>query len=597
MFLSNELSDGESYLDKAYSTKESRHITKWANGAAGSLVDIENEYVLRFVDYYYKPGKDDDDDYWRKIHPKTEDELTCPVVAEGIVVFWLKYRNQNNIAQIFEDYYDFCLQQYIKKEEKSMDAWERDLPREFAKGRHLKKELKRIEKSEAIYPYLDEKDVGVIKQLTNNYINFVRKKGKDLYPPQYTKGSEKIEAFLYTYETTARWCVDWICDEYNLPPMGPLHGDGGLKKEKNQDWYFRQHFKIETRYIRWGFQDFERRDIYYKNSEMMEQINVNLNNLPNREARIRYVIKLLSSFKEFAEPFYPMGRIKEWEQSIEEHKKCKSDWEKVADDAVDEETGKPLNPKKQMEACESFIESMKADIKYWNEKARKLYDICQEAIADNKRDEEVPIEYCLEVFWSTMIHFYRRLTALLLTYKIKLMDVQKMCGVYLNWCADLTDYVDEKYVPNYDYAKQLLSEIEKENQQTNNEESYQNEGHRKTDIFDPRLNEKKIAAAIKKLDRKGLGDIKFTFAVHNCLESLNWLVDSMDTHFVAWMKKRRLIKMKTKDLKQAAEESRTKEVEDSLLDVFQETNEETGLPKDKIEFYNRIDAKLINDGR
>ena len=77
--------------------------------------------------------------------------------------------------------------------------------------------------------------------------------------------------------------------------------------------------------------DFETRDLYYKNSEIMEEINVNLGKCLDQDARVRYVIKLLSSFKEFAQPFYPMGKIKEWKQSIEEHKKWKADREKVAD--------------------------------------------------------------------------------------------------------------------------------------------------------------------------------------------------------------------------------------------------------------------------
>lgn len=452
--------ENESYLDIAYSSRCNVHITFWANNAFGSMIDILNNNELRFVDYYFKSGKKDNDYDVRKIHLTEDDELACPVVAEGIVVYWLRYRDQKGSAQIFEEYYEQCKQCYIQEEEKSLNAFERNLPREFAKSWHLTYEVDRIEKSEAIFPYLSEKDVKTIKKLTGYYINFVRKKGKELFPPQYTEGSEKTEAFLHVYETTAKKCVEWICDEYNLPPMGPHHGEDSGKLILDYEWYNNHHNNIEPRYIRWGFLDFEARDLYSKNSDIMEEINVNLSKCIDQDARIRYIIKLLSSFKDFAQPFYPMGKIKEWKQSIEYFKKSKTDWEKVDDDAVDEETGKPLDPKGQVEACEKEIISMEADIKYWNEKARKLYDICQKAIYNQKVGEQVSMELVLECFWREMITFYRRLTALLLSYKLKLMDIQEKCGVYLNWYVRLPDYVDEKYVTSYDYAQQLLREVE-----------------------------------------------------------------------------------------------------------------------------------------
>lgn len=591
----NNLNKEKTYLDIAYSTKEERYATRWANNAIGSMVDVLGDGVLRFIDYYYEPATDGKDMVLQSNHTE-EEEMTCPIVAEGIVVYWLKYRNQKGVPQIFEEYYNQCMQRYVQKNERMLNACERDLPREFAKRWHLTYEMGRIDWSEAIFPYLNKEQVDEIKKLSDYYFNYIRKKAKELFPSQYTLGSEKIEAFLHVYETTAKKCVDWICDEYQLPPMGPHWGEDRGRQILNHDWYENNHNKVEPRYIRWGYMDFETRDIYYKNSEIMEEININLGKCLDQDARIRYIIKLLSSFKEFAQPFYPMGKIMEWKQSIEEHKNWKTDWEKVADDAVDEKTGKPLNPQEQVEAYEETIAEMEADIKYWNEKARKLYKICQEAIYQQKVGEYVSMELCLEGFWRTMIRFYRRLTALLLTYKLKLMDIQIKCGVYLNWEVHLTDYVDGKYVTSYDYASQLLNEIEGIN--TLDDEEGENEGskNRKTNVFDYRLNENKIAGVVKELNRYGLGQIDFTYAVHDCFESIDWLSDTMDTHFVAWMKKNKIIKMKTEDLKKAKFDSRSEEVQERLLRILQEKNNETGNSKDKIYFYIKADAQLINDG-
>ena len=63
-------------------------------------------------------------------------------------------------------------------------------------------------------------------------------------------------------------------------------------------------------------------------------------------------------------------------------------------------------------------------------------------------------------WWSLMITFSRRLAAVVLTYGIKLMDIQEQCGIFLNWRFMITDYVDHKFVTSIDHAKKLLTDIE-----------------------------------------------------------------------------------------------------------------------------------------
>lgn len=57
-------------------------------------------------------------------------------------------------------------------------------------------------------------------------------------------------------------------------------------------------------------------------------------------------------------------------------------------------------------------------------------------------------------------NFSRRLAAVILTYGIKLMDIQEQCGIYLNWHFMITDYVDHKFITSIDHAKKLLTDIE-----------------------------------------------------------------------------------------------------------------------------------------
>lgn len=448
-------------LDVACSTANCVNLTWWANGKYGAIVNHLDDDVLRFVDYYNNPDAKEEENRIRKIHLSEEEELACPIVAAGIVVYWIMYRNSSlGTKEIFENYYAKCLNRYIEKEKKSLDACDRNIPKEFAQRKHLQAELKRMEQSEAIYPYLKQEDIDQIKEMTNYYVKYVRDKSKKIYPPSYSPGFEHEEPFLKTYEGPARLCLDWICKEYDLPPMGPLWGCSS--KVIKQEEFNHRHKIEEPRIIRWEVEDYDeiRKDLFYRDSALMEEININLANCKDQEDRIRYVIKVLSYFKYFAMPFYPNSQISEHESSIEDHKKALSYWEKVDKDAVDEESEEPLHPEEQINACKKTITKMEADIKYWHEKSDKLYRICQDAI-QNSKDENPSIELCLFIYWSDMIRFYRRLTALLLTYKIKLMDVQKKCGIFLSWCVEPFDYVDDKYVPNYEYARSLLNEIEK----------------------------------------------------------------------------------------------------------------------------------------
>lgn len=117
------------------------------------------------------------------------------------------------------------------------------------------------------------------------------------------------------------------------------------------------------------------------------------------------------------------------------------------------------------------------------------------------------------------------------------------------------------------------------------------------DVLNDRLSATKIVQAIKGTQRHDLGEIDFSFAVHNVLESLRWLNDTMDTHFMAWMKSQGIIKIMTKNLKKAKSNLNTQKVEKELKNTFQTINPDTGNPMDKLEFYKRKDAKLINNGK
>ncbi len=173
----NELNQGETYLEKPHLFDPNcKYIIHWANEKYGAMVDLNNNNVMRFVSYHYEQDTEDSDYDIREKYLTKDDELTSPIVAEGIVVYWLKVlQEQFSTTQIFNSYYDKREKEYIQQNEKALDAWKRNLKREFYEN-HLQQIQQQIIVSENIYPYLFEKDVNRIKELEANYLEFVKSK-------------------------------------------------------------------------------------------------------------------------------------------------------------------------------------------------------------------------------------------------------------------------------------------------------------------------------------------------------------------------------------------------------------------------------------
>ncbi len=156
-------------------------VCKWENGEYGSMVDINDSNVLRFIDYHFEEGSDDESKELVTEHLTEQDRQKCPKVAEGIVVFWLKWCVDNSLqydtAKLFDDYYDKCFNDYLRFEKRTFDYWKRknQIPLEFAK-KHVSDELEKIVISRDLSKYLPKQDMDLINDLTTNYISYVRDK-------------------------------------------------------------------------------------------------------------------------------------------------------------------------------------------------------------------------------------------------------------------------------------------------------------------------------------------------------------------------------------------------------------------------------------
>ena len=448
----------DSLLHKISVNKNFLQVTdQWSNDALGAIVDIRGNHEYRFIDYIVSENT------IRNKYRTDDEKLQCPIVACGIVGYWLKYKDSQNIKTIFNNYYDLCEKQYEANHENEPDAWERNLQYEFASKHHIREEKHLIKQSEAIYPFLTESDCKTIHHITSNYLKFSRTRRKDATPTHIPPEKIIEETFFAAYSLGggAYECIDWFRHKYDMHIMGPHNfSDRNTTRKLDGRWETWYNEELPENIIE-EYEDFDDSVLVYKNGGMMEEIQNNLEKCSSRDDRFRYIASLLQPFRDFAEAFCPIGSIHERENSIEHIRTDLAYWQTVPEDTVDPDSGEPVNPKAQIEACRSIIDTYQKDIQYWKELERKFYDFAQRGLNQEFQDGDNPeMCKCLGAWWSLMLTFSMKLAALALTYGIKLMDVQEHCEIYLKWHFDLTDYVDDKNISTYEQAKQLLENIE-----------------------------------------------------------------------------------------------------------------------------------------
>lgn len=433
----------------------------WLTGQTGEIVDLKGDCIFRFIDFI-------DNGELRLKHTTEDSKLACPIVACGFIGFWLHHKDDMGVKAIFEAYFKFRLEEYEKAHEYDDDAWERDLKREFICRYHISSEKKWIKTSEALFAYITECDKKKVNSVSLNYLKFARSKRRELYPPNHPSNRIIEDTFLDAYRMggPAYECMEWMRIEYNMPNMGPHWHDGGKTRKELLSGRWKEHHEIFIpEYVAEEYEDFNDGVLMYTNGGLMDEINENLKNSPTHDDRVRYIISLLQPFKEFAAAFYAKELIDERKRAIVECQKDMKSWENVVEDAVDERTGKLLEPAKQIEACKQFIDEYEQDIKYWKQVEEDFFWLAQHGLgAGHYRTFrcEVNDQMCkyLGGWWKLMITFSRRLAAVALTYGIKLMDIQEQCRVYLNWHFTITDYEDHKFITSVDHARKLLLEIE-----------------------------------------------------------------------------------------------------------------------------------------
>ena len=197
----------ENYLDDIYKPGVNHCFRLWANGKYGSIYDLENNCVLRFIEVpdgtHYKYKEED----WKQ---------KSPILASGIVVWWLLYRRSKSVLDIYESYCQMRMAQYKAQREKDADSWKCDIEDEFFNKEWLDIERKCVYESQALFGFVSEQDGKEIQDIINNYWSFIK----------HTKLLSKVSSHMNS---------DNLLElEYKILDILSLHGNEIDTSKKNE---------------------------------------------------------------------------------------------------------------------------------------------------------------------------------------------------------------------------------------------------------------------------------------------------------------------------------------------------------------------------
>lgn len=262
-------------------------------------------------------------------------------------------------------------------------------------------------------------------------------------------------------------CIDWIRYTYNLPPMRPTKR--GKKKQLQEEWV-RYYEEVLPKEILKATEAFNYSVIYNDDSPLINEIEANLNECQTDAQRERYLFSLLKPFGRepngcgIARVFTPIAEVNQLNEQIGKYEKNKADWQTMPQDKpLKDVNGKPCGTtQEQVEACNRSIERLKEQIEWELHVNTRFCDLICGGGKNAKWMQENTVEHCLHTFVGVKKIFANRLDALLLTYGINLMKLQKESGLYLKEQRLETDVID--YIGSKELAQKYINALPKEPQ-------------------------------------------------------------------------------------------------------------------------------------
>lgn len=445
-----------SLLERIITEGSAESSTTWQNKATGIIAnDEEDETTFRFYECT-------DEEIDGMSPCLTDEEMEqYPVVACGIVGKWIHLRDEDDISEIFDTYYEDCLYEYEYEHGGDPDAWDRDLAQEFTQAKHIQEEKERIKQSEEIMPYLTEADRKKIRDVADNYLRYARRQRYKALTKKYPSGMVLQKTFADLYlRGGAHTCLQWFRCEYDLPPMPNRRLPHTPMKETLHGEMLTCHQLEEPTIAKEAFEDFDEDILLSCDQPLMQEIESNLRKRSSEADRERYLLSLLAPFREFANAFCPKSRIQDAEREIRHIGDERARWTAELEKAADSSSKEYADAKEQLHACDEMEQLMRSGIDHYNNVANRLFWFAQHGLTRSCTEEE-DSEMCLNLgYWLDMMQlFARKLASLALSYGFDLKELQEKSGVYLLPKVMNIDYVDYSYITSFEQARRMLEEI------------------------------------------------------------------------------------------------------------------------------------------
>ncbi|WP_443702595.1 hypothetical protein [Prevotella sp.] len=445
-----------SLLERIITEGYAESSTTWQNKATGIITnDEEDETIFRFYECT------DDDIDCMSASSTDEDMEQYPVVACGIVGKWIHLREEDDISDIFDVYYDDCMDEYKFDHGGDPDAWDRDLEQEFILTKHIQKEKENIKQSEEIMPYLTEADCKKIRDVADNYLRYARRRRNEALTKKYPRDMVLQKTFADLYlRGGAHTCLQWFRNEYDLPIRAEWGKPHTPMKETLHREMFTNHQLEASTIAKEAFEDFDEDLLLSNEQPLMQEIESNLRKRSSEADRERYLLSLLAPFRDFANAFCPKSRIQDAEREIRHIGDERTRWTAVLDKTADASSKEYADAKEQLHACDEAEQLLRSGIDHYNNVADRLYWYAQHGLTRSCTEEE-DSEMCLNLgYWLDILQmFARKLASLALFYGFDLKELQEKSGVYLLPKVMIVDYVDYSHITSFEQARRLLEEI------------------------------------------------------------------------------------------------------------------------------------------
>lgn len=176
--MENSVLDNISFLGHFY-----YYFDGWCNGKTGAIANVDGDFIYRFVE-----AKRDKKGNFVDVYEHKKDN---PIVAVGIVAYWLFFRRNNNplihslgggakretkfFDEIFESYTKERYKQFKERYKDSPDSWKWNWDYEFYGKIIVPNEIMLNKQTETLFEYITDEDIKLVRSVMDNYIEYLKK--------------------------------------------------------------------------------------------------------------------------------------------------------------------------------------------------------------------------------------------------------------------------------------------------------------------------------------------------------------------------------------------------------------------------------------